>query len=106
MALTCTINDVDDYRRLFNDDSFSVRGFQLLVDYHSDFDVNLDEIGRLSHYWTEYDSLRDACADCVDDEVLAKYDNDEMDDDELLDWCSDNDIVILYDGVVAVKEDY
>lgn len=105
MPFICSIDCVDDYRKLFGDDNFSWRGFQLLLDYHDGMAYNLDEMGRLSHYWSEFESLRDACDDVVDEDILKKYDDGEMDDDELLDWCNDNDIVILYDGVVAVRDD-
>lgn len=106
-SFICSIDNLTDYENLFGKSSFSTIGFQLLLDYHEDMDLNLGEVGRLENYFTEYPSLYSAAIEYLDDKILEKYEGD-ADDQLLLDALEENDINVIYDrqngGICIVDE--
>lgn len=106
-SFIASIDCLADYENLFGRSFFTGPGFALLLEYHEDMNLNLSEIGRLEHYFTEYGSLLDAAEDYLDDEVIKKYEVSK-DKQILLDAFEENDINVIYDrqngGVCIVDE--
>ena len=105
-SFICSIDTLADYENLFGESSFSSIGFQMLLDYHEDMNLRLDEVGRLEHYFSEYESLLEAAREYIDDEIIAQYEEDG-DDQILLNAFEDKYIDIMYDsasGVCVVDE--
>lgn len=91
-----SIDCLTDYENLFGRSSFSNKGFQLLLDRYEGMDLRLDEIGRLEHYFSEYESLEAAAKNYLDNKIIDEY--AKTDDVQiLLDAFEENDIDIMYD---------
>lgn len=91
-----SIDCLADYKNLFGGSSFSTKGFQMLLDRYDGMDLRLDEIGKLEHYFSEYESLYHAAEDYLNDEILKQYEEDG-DDQILLDAFEAADIDVMYD---------
>ena len=75
--ITATINVYDEYVAIIGDTYFNPYEWQLIADWYDDRNevFSLDENGRLSDYWTKYDSIYDA-AKSIDSSAYKKYEKD------------------------------
>lgn len=101
MAIITSITTFDDYRNLFGSTDFSPIGFEMLCDYHDDLDVNLDEVGKLENYFSEYSSLIDAAEEYIDEKYIKDYNDPESEHYEDVEWLLEGfreaDIEVMYD---------
>lgn len=106
MPFTIKIDNLDDYRNLFGSTDFSYTGFRMLCDFHDDIDINLDEIGKLELYFSEYPTLIDAAKEYLDSKYIEDYNNPESeyyeDDEQLLEGFREADMEVMYDYATGV----
>lgn len=106
MPFIVKIDNYEDYRNLYGSTDFSRIGFEMLCDYHDDYDVNLDEVGKLENYFSEYPTLIDAAEEYVNSKYIEDYNNSESehyeDEEWLLEGFREADVEVMYDYATGI----
>lgn len=109
--ITCTIDTLGEYERMFGTSEFTSAQFDLLLSYYEDDEYSTSEEGRLEDNWTAYDSLEEACEHYCPDKLESIKEDTEVDEDGFIVWEDEYNGALLdaleYEvAVVLTNDDY